>query len=66
MPGLALAGGLEVSGGGWVMDGEGQVAPAPAVLSYTTKSLPGGSLFYDLSCLAGGDARCCVASSVGG
>ena len=29
MPGLALAGGLEVTFGGLVVDGEGQVAPAP-------------------------------------
>ena len=44
MPEPALARRLEVSGGGGVVDCEGQVALAPAVLSYTTELLPAGSL----------------------
>ena len=62
---LALVRRLEISGGCCVVDGEDQVALAPAVLSYTTEPLPGGSLLCDLSCLAGGDARH-VPCSVGG
>ena len=38
------------------MDGEDQVALAPAVLGYATQPLPGGGLVCDLPCLPCGDA----------